>query len=162
TTFNSNVGSAVGTSGPRAVTHIVVQPDGKILIAGEFTTFNGSARGGLARLTNARVLDTGIAPTSHRKCNTIFLAPDGSMIVGGNFSTFDGVSASSIVRISTSNVVDTSFVAQGGLNTGKNIYSLALQANGKLLLGSEQYAKLQGSAEGNSLWRIFPGLSALP
>ncbi len=42
---------------------VAVQSDGKILIGGDFTTYNGTARGRVARLNSDGSLDTGFLAT---------------------------------------------------------------------------------------------------
>jgi uncharacterized delta-60 repeat protein len=55
-----NNGNSEGANGPiRAVTR---QPDGRLLIAGEFTTYNGIRRGGVARLEADGSLDLTFLP----------------------------------------------------------------------------------------------------
>ena len=53
-----DTGFNVGTgTGGGAVRSVAVQADGKVLIGGEFTTFNGSERKHLARLTTTGTVD---------------------------------------------------------------------------------------------------------
>ncbi len=97
---------------------IQVQPDGKILIGGSFTQFNGNRRVGLARLlpqgwvdtsfmdtaynqfaglvnhyydTNAIANDDPLAPSNERSvCYAMALQPDGNILVGGSFQRVGG------------------------------------------------------------------------
>jgi hypothetical protein len=59
----ANNGNALGANGPiRCVTR---QPDGRIFIAGEFTTYNGIKRAGLARLEADGSLDLTFSPAGN-------------------------------------------------------------------------------------------------
>ena len=69
-----------------------VQPDGKILIGGTFTTVNGVTRNRVARLLPDGSLDTafdpGIGPNNN--VNTLALDASGRVLVGGAFTSFNG------------------------------------------------------------------------
>ena len=66
---------------------IVVQPDGKILIGGDFTTVGGVARNRIARLNPDGTLDTAFNPNANSNIISIALQSDGKILVGGSFST---------------------------------------------------------------------------
>ena len=66
---------------------VVVQPDGKILIGGDFTTLasNGGAsvtRNRIARLNPDGTLDTAFNPNANGSINAIALQADGKILVG--------------------------------------------------------------------------------
>lgn len=143
----------------RSVLDIKVEMSGSILIAGAFTAFNNTARGGFARLTSTGALDAGIAPVTNGGCNTILIQPDGRILVGGDFTTFNGVTVNHLVRLSDTGVVETDFSAGGGSNGSIN--SLALQPDGKVLLAGD-IMQFQGSATNRAYWRFFGGLPGLP
>jgi Domain of unknown function (DUF5122) beta-propeller len=70
---------------------VVVQPDGKILIGGDFTTLapNGGGavpRNRIARLNSDGTLDLAFDPNANGVVNTIALEADGGILVGGVFS----------------------------------------------------------------------------
>src|SRR6185436_12543247 len=70
---------------------IVVQPDGKILLGGDFTTLspNGGApvtRNRIARLNPDGTLDTGFDPNANNSVYAIALQADGKILVSGAFS----------------------------------------------------------------------------
>ena len=143
----------------RSVLDIKVEMSGSILIAGVFTAFNNTARGGFARLTSTGALDAGIAPVTNGGCNTILIQPDGRILVGGDFTTFNGATVNHLVRLSDVGVVETDFSAGGGSNGSIN--SLALQPDGKVLLAGD-IMQFQGSATNRAYWRFFGGLPGLP
>lgn len=166
TTFNgvTSGAHALGdTSYLLTVSDIAVEMDGRILIAGNFTAYNGTARGGFARLTNTGALDASLTSTTDSGCNTVLVQPDGRILVGGDFTTFNGSSAKRLVRLSSSGVVESGFVAAGGADepTGASINAIRLQPDGKLLLGGT-VTSYQGSANSRPYWRIFGGLPGLP
>ncbi len=65
---------------------VAVQPDGKILIGGDFTMVRGVARNRIARLNPDGSLDTAFDPNANGIIYAIVLQPDGKILVGGQFS----------------------------------------------------------------------------
>ncbi|MES2476699.1 MAG: Calx-beta domain-containing protein [Verrucomicrobiota bacterium] len=147
----------------RDVNAVAVQQDGKILVAGNFTAFNGVARGHVARLSATGALDATFAPTSNDDVNTLLVQNDGMIVVGGDFTTFNGSARERIVRLETSGSTDLDFGAAGGFDD--SVLSLAMQADGKIL-AAVNYANFQGNmgvyGGGAPLWRMFSGLPTLP
>src|SRR5438477_9064163 len=78
-----------------AVHAVVVQPDGKILIGGDFTTLspNGGAavtRNHIARLNPDGTLDAAFNPNADRDVLAIAVQADGKILVGGDFDAIGG------------------------------------------------------------------------
>src|SRR5690606_9891769 len=67
---------------------IEVQTDGRILISGVFSEFNGSARSCVARIDADGTLDATFNPQvggAHSTSVGLMLLPDGKIIIGGRF-----------------------------------------------------------------------------
>src|SRR5476651_1094456 len=60
-----------------SVTIVVVQPDGKILIGGSFTTVLGVARNNMARLNTDGTLDAAFDPNANGDLRSIAVQADG-------------------------------------------------------------------------------------
>src|SRR6266446_6280639 len=78
-----------------AVRVVVVQPDGKILIGGDFTTLspNGGVavtRNHIARLNPDGTLDTAFNPNANNTVYAIAVQADGKILVGGIFISIGG------------------------------------------------------------------------
>lgn len=78
-------------SGPdQAVEAIAVQPDGKIVVGGDFRTFNGSTAVNLMRLNANGSLDSTFIPNitsaSGSFVHCLLLQPDGKILAAGSFS----------------------------------------------------------------------------
>src|SRR5437879_949908 len=74
---------------------VVVQPDGKILIGGDFTTLspNGGAavtRNRIARLNPDGTLDTAFNPNANNTVLSIAVQADGKILAGGVFYCIGG------------------------------------------------------------------------
>src|SRR5438309_4288204 len=70
---------------------VVIQPDGKILVGGDFTTLspNGGVavtRNHIARLNPDGTLDTAFNPNANDQVLSIAVQADGKILAGGNFS----------------------------------------------------------------------------
>jgi uncharacterized delta-60 repeat protein len=117
------------------VTCIAVQPDGKILIGGAFSDYDGTGRKGIARLTSNGALDAtfdpGVGPngTPYALC----VLPDGKIMVGGDFSTWNGVSYGGVARLNTDGTLDGTLIEGGGANS--MVFSIIRLKSGKILLG---------------------------
>jgi uncharacterized delta-60 repeat protein len=111
---------------------IVPQPDGKILLGGDFAFAFGDARRGVARLNNNGYLDYSFnAGTGAFAVSELVLQADGRIVMGGAFDTVNGVPRRGLARLMPNGSVDTNFVA----NTECCLWALALQPDGKILIG---------------------------
>lgn len=128
--FNaSDIGFGAGDGvTPQAPGVVVVQPDDKILIGGNFTRFNTVPRHGLVRLLPDGTLDmgfnTGTLITGY--VNTLALQPDGKIIAGGNWAEF------LLTRFEPNGTVDPSFNI--GLGPNGQVEHVVLQPDGKILV----------------------------
>lgn len=135
-TFNStDTGFSNGVDGP--IRKIVVQPDGKILIAGAFTHYTLENRQYVARINADRSLDKSF--DSHLGANNniedVVLQPDGKIIVTGYFTEYAGVSRNRIARLNADGSLDETFNPGTGANNV--IYRAALQPDGKIIIGGD-------------------------
>jgi uncharacterized delta-60 repeat protein len=123
----------IGVDGP--VLSIALQADGKVLIRGDFTSYNGTERNCIARLNVDGSLDTNFDPGSgaNDKIHTLSLQDDGKVLIGGNFTIYNGTARTRIARLNPNGSLDLSFNPSSGLNAA--IYSAASQADGKVLIG---------------------------
>jgi uncharacterized delta-60 repeat protein len=79
---------------------MALQTDGKILIGGIFTSFNGTSITRIARLNANGGLDTTFDPGvgADGEVSALALQTDGSILIGGNFLNFDGAAAPYLLR----------------------------------------------------------------
>ena len=93
---------------------VVVQPDGKILIGGDFTTLspNGGAavtRNRIARLNADGTLDTAFDPNANGTVFSIALQADGKILAGGFFTSIGGQTRNRIARLDATTGLADSF-----------------------------------------------------
>jgi uncharacterized delta-60 repeat protein len=119
-----------------SVTALAVQPDGKILVGGAFTTVNGSASKSLARLNANLSLDTAfstvIANTITNAGSLTDLALDST---GRIYLGFNNFSSGSVARVSSTGVVDSSYtVSTTTVSSGAGVTALAILSDDRLLV----------------------------
>ncbi len=120
----------------KSVYSIALQADGKILIRGAFTAYNGVNRNGIARLNDNGSLDIGFNPgtgITDEYPSKIAIQPDGKILIGGNFTSYNGTSRNRITRLIADGSLDANFNIGTGLNN--RLESIAIQSNGKILIG---------------------------
>jgi uncharacterized delta-60 repeat protein len=133
------LGAGIDNSGALA---LALQSDGRILVGGQFSQVDLSLRFNLARLnTNGSVdltFNPGNGPLGN--VNAIVIQPNGAIIIGGEFTSYDGFNRGGIARVLANGTLDFSF--DSGVGTGGNVFALALQHNGQIVLGGDfiQYA----------------------
>jgi uncharacterized delta-60 repeat protein len=117
---------------------IAVQPaDQKILVGGTFTTVGGETRNYLARLNPSGTIDSEFNPNANGQVGSIVLQSDGKILIGGGFSTLQPIGATAaktrtfIARLNADGTLDTAFHP----NTNSTVNTIALQSDGKILLG---------------------------
>jgi uncharacterized delta-60 repeat protein len=123
-----------GSGANNSVRSFAVQPDGKILVGGLFTEFNGAPRESIVRLNQDGSLDASFAGVDFNftTVTDIVIQPDGKILVGGNFFSVNGTTRTNIVRLNANGTLDANFNTPF-LNTV--VYDVALQPNGKIIIG---------------------------
>ncbi|MGC2235998.1 MAG: FG-GAP-like repeat-containing protein [Pyrinomonadaceae bacterium] len=132
---NGSVDSTFPVDFPNGnVNKIIVQPDGKVLIAGDFTQIGTSIRGRIARYNSNGTLDNTFNPPggANASIKDMDLQPDGKIVVGGDFTSLNGGNTQvKIGRYNPDGTVDTSFAQ----TTDGTIQAVKLQPDGKILIG---------------------------
>jgi uncharacterized delta-60 repeat protein len=129
---------------------VVLQPNGQILVGGNFTGIQGTGssasatRNYAARLNADGSLDTVFNPNTNGVVYAMVYQPNGQIVIGGSFTTVQPAGASApvvrnhIARFNTDGSLDLSFDP----NTDKTVLALGLQANGQIVVGGG-FATLQ-------------------
>ena len=129
---------------PWWINAIAVQPDGKFLIGGTFNGVLGVARKNLARLNTDGTLDTAFNPSPNEQVLTIAVQADGKILVGGLFhgtNAIGGQTRNYIARLDPVTGLADAF----NPNANSQVSSIALQADGKVLVGG-YFATIGGQA----------------
>ena len=132
---------ALPNSGPNDyVTSLAIYPAsspnfGKIIIGGNFTSFNGTNRFHVARLYTDGSLDTTFDPGLgvNGTVWTVALASNDQLIIGGQFTSYNGTNVNNVARINTDGSLDTSF--NPGAGPDGQVNSVALDASSRVVIG---------------------------
>lgn len=141
-----------GTGPNGSVFKLALLPDGKMMIGGDFSTYNGIARGKLARLNANGSLDTSFT-TAAGANNTIYslkILANGQVVIGGSFTAYDGVVRTRLARINSDGTLDASFNSAAGAEN--NVYAIAIQPDAKVIIGGS-FTDYAGTAR-NRLARV--------
>ncbi|MDQ6630665.1 MAG: hypothetical protein M3Y82_02780, partial [Verrucomicrobiota bacterium] len=148
-----------------AIRVVVLQPDGKILLGGDFTTLapNGGAavtRNHIARLNSNGTLDTTFNPNANGSVNAIALQADGKILVGGAFNGASGIGGQPRNRIARLDPVVGS-ADSFNPNANGDVYAIAVHADGKILAGGQFLgANSIGGQTRNRIARLDPATGA--
>jgi uncharacterized delta-60 repeat protein len=125
----------IGTGFDGDVNTIALQPDGKILVGGNFTSYNSTFSNYIIRLNSDGTIDGtfNIGSGFNSVVNIIKLQPDGKILVGGNFTSYNSTFSNYIIRLNSDGTIDNTFNIGNGFNGG--VYTIALQPDGKILVG---------------------------
>src|SRR5262249_27806860 len=120
---------------------IVMQPDGKILIGGDFSALapNGAAsvtRNCIARLNADGTVDPTFDPNSNGLIYAIVLQSDGKIVLAGDFSALAPNGGASInrnflPRLNADGTIDNTFDPR----ENNSVFALAVQADGGIIVG---------------------------
>ncbi|MGW8185241.1 MAG: delta-60 repeat domain-containing protein [Candidatus Moraniibacteriota bacterium] len=131
-TLDTSFNPGAGATG--MVQEILIQPDGKIIIVGFFSTYDGMSRNRIARINTDGTIDTSFDPGTGADgfVYAASLQSDGKIVIGGAFNTYNEFSIEHIARINTNGTLDTSF--DPGAGADNSIWSSAIQADGKIII----------------------------
>ena len=129
----ASVMTAIGAS----ISALALQPDGKVLVAGQFATGYDQP---LARLNPDGSRDPSFVTPQIRESGNVgwlySLALDeaGRILIGGRFWSVNGTVRGGVARLNTNGSLDVTFLA-GPLAEDKEVTKVAVQPDGKVLIG---------------------------
>ncbi len=103
------------------INDLVIQPDGRLIIVGGFTQYNGVARSYIARLNADGSLHTSFAPSFTSQLNAVLLSGNGKVFVAGLY----------VVCL---NADGTRCATVAGVTLDNYAYAMAVQADDKILV----------------------------
>ena len=120
-----------------SVSAMILQPDGKIIIGGYFSTFAFQSSHGVARLNTDGTLDyafvdPNVTAAGNAVVYALALQTDGQIVIGGDFSSVGGQTHANVARLGANGSVDMTFYDVGLDNY---VTSLLLRPDGTILVG---------------------------
>ena len=147
-----NVGT--GFSGTGTATSLDIQPDGKIVVIGQFTSYSGSIANGVVRINTDGTVDStfngkaGIN-TTNGSYGTVLSLSNGSIIIGSNFT---GNKVGSLSYLSSTGAeASSNLISSYGVNG--NVNNIISQSDGRLLIGGA-FTTYSGSVYQSFLARL--------
>ena len=157
--FTAGVGLAPASNKVSAV-----QPDGKILVGGNFRFANGTQVRGVVRLNPDGALDTSFNTGGSGSSGTVFeivVQDDGKILIGGGFSSYNGIAVKGLARLNSDGSLDTTFNVGGsgvfspGSGGFYQVRSIVVLADGKILAAGQSIQGYNG-VENKGIFRTNP------
>jgi uncharacterized delta-60 repeat protein len=140
-----DAGFDAGIQPDRYVQAIAVQADGKLVIGGDFGEVDGAPHSMIARVNPDSSLDAAFSPQIDGAVNSIVIQPDGKILAGGLFSSVDDQTRYNIARLEADGTLESVNTFAPGAGADATVYGIALQADGKILIGG-LFETVQGVA----------------
>ena len=141
---------------------LALQPDGRILIGGAFTAIglnDEMPRLNFARLNADGSVDAAFDPRVSGEVRAAVVQSDGRIVIGGAFTAVGATLRANLARLNTDGTVDASFDAGAGPAPAAFVTTLALERDGRIVVGG-RFATLGGGvATGvrQNIGRLLPG-----
>lgn len=138
-TFNpTDVGFGFGDGPNLKVICTAQQSDGKLIIGGEFTMYNGAPANYITRLNLDGTVDAtfNTGTGANNTVKTIAIQSDGKILIGGSFTNYNGANSQHIARLNTDGTKDTTFVSGPG-TIDNDINAIAIAPNGNIAIGGK-------------------------
>ena len=136
--------SNLGTGPNASIIDARVQPDGKILVVGDFTTWNGVSVNRIVRLNTNLTMDTTFATNIGTGANSrisrvvIDVVDNNKIVILGSFNAWNGTAVNYMVRLNSNGTRDTSFTVPSGVITSPNgdlyLMDMAVSADSSIFL----------------------------
>ena len=126
-----------GTGFNTTVYQNILQSDGKILVGGAFTTYNGVSANRIVRLNsdgsrdNTFVVGTGFVGGF---VYNVYIYSDGKILAVGSFTSYQGTSTNGIIKLNSDGSIDTSFIYGTGFNPTSQVRNINIESSNKILL----------------------------
>jgi len=133
----NNIKINLGTQFNSDADLVIQQSDGKLVVIGSFTTYDGSTHNRIVRLKVDGTIDNdfnvGSGFDSDINSGSIIQQTDYKLVIGGSFTTYDGSTYNYIIRLNTDGTIDDSFNVGSGFDN--SVVALIQQSDGKLVVG---------------------------
>jgi uncharacterized delta-60 repeat protein len=153
-----------------AVNALALRPDGRILIGGAFTSFDGVPREHLAQLHGDGQVDLSFDPGTGADFNlyAVALQRDGQALIGGGFTSFNGQPQRYLARLRADGSVDAGFAPQ--FNEWGWVLAVAVQNDDRIVIGGDftsvngetrnRIARLNADGSLDASFQPTPGVDA--
>jgi uncharacterized delta-60 repeat protein len=123
---------------------------GRIVLGGQFTSYNGTSEPYVARINTDGSLDSTFNPVGtglNNYLQSLAIDSTGRIIVGGRFTSYNGTSAPYLARLNTDGSLDSTF-SQMGTGLSSYVTSLLITPSGQIIIGGA-FANYNGTTLNN-------------
>jgi uncharacterized delta-60 repeat protein len=131
-TFNTGTGFAPISANALCVYDLELQPDGKVIIGGYFTTFNGIIANNIVRLNSNGTRDAGFVATADNGVTSMDRRSDGDIYLFGTFVHVNAAIRINVARLNSDGSLDVGFQQPQGIVSGHGDICLSRDAQGNL------------------------------
>lgn len=119
-----------------SITKAIPQPDGKVIVVGNFSYIGNTERAGIARLKVDGTLDPTFDPGTgaNGPIDRMALQSDGKVVIVGHFTTVAGTNRKTIARLNADGTLDTGFDPGTSIDQSGFIYDLLVGPDNKAIL----------------------------
>jgi len=120
----------IGTGFNNVTSGVDVDSQGRIIVAGTFTSYSGVSSRCIIRLTSGGTVDTAVGLNGFSNAtNSVVVNSDDSLYVGGYFTGFSGTVSNRLIKLTSGFTVDSSFNVGAGLNSNTSNQPVGLVAD---------------------------------
>ena len=152
--FNINVATGSGDT----IRTLAIQNDGRVVVGGDFTNFNGVAVSHLARLNSDGTLDatftSNIGAGANASVSALAIQADNRIVVAGQFTQANGVTRNRITRLLPNGAVDPTINFGDGADGAVN--AVVIQPADQMLVIGGSFTQYN-DAPANHIARIYGG-----
>ncbi|KAF2514085.1 T9SS type A sorting domain-containing protein [Flavobacterium zhairuonense] len=134
TSFNILNGFVTNSFEANCIKSMVLQPDGKIVLGGGFSYYQGKSQNFLIRLNSDGSKDNSfIVENPNIVVNAIGLQSDGKLIIGGQYLKNKTQQQDRLIRLNIDGSRDVTFTTASGFNN--NINAITILSDNRILVG---------------------------
>jgi uncharacterized delta-60 repeat protein len=130
---------SIGTGFDESVRGVLEQPDGKLIVYGDFESYNGITQHKVIRLNPDGSQDFSFYTTTEiftsSDLYTGVLLQNGAMVFGGRISRYSGLNVGNLLKLNPNGTVESIFTANRKVD--EYVHSIVVQKDGKLLVAGE-------------------------
>jgi uncharacterized delta-60 repeat protein len=161
-TFNPGDGVPVKDPiNPSFISAVAYTPSDKIVVGGNFPSYNGTSRFNIAQINANGSLDSSFNPGlgANGTVWTIAVQTNGQVVIGGDFTSVDGYARPHIARLNANGSVDQSF-DPGTNGPNGTVNAITISPDGSMFIGGD-FTFVNGLAR-NSIAKITTNGVVIP
>ena len=137
--FNTGIGFIKNDINKPIINSFIIDSNGKYLVGGNFSLYNGVSANNIIRLNSDGSKDTSFVYDSGFNDIIMSVIEDSSnkYVVCGSYNLYGATSSNSIIRLNSNGSIDTTFNIGSGFNVSSynHVYSIIQDSNSKYLVG---------------------------